>query len=172
MKFFLSSNLLLTLFFLSGCQLYMDPREEPLMLVTEEEWSEMKSVKETNFEITTEPKQAPIALPGSEEIGFIDAMNQQKEKARSSWSGSGDKEDDPIWFELEKRIPETEFLGYEAYIAQAQVVAIILDGKIIDNKGQNVISYGEIVKTSTLRILSDVFKIKKPLTILRVGKKK
>ncbi len=73
MKFFLSSNLLLTLFFLSGCQLYMDPREEPLMLVTEEEWSEMKSVNETNFEIITEPKQPPIALPGSEEIGFIDA---------------------------------------------------------------------------------------------------
>ena len=34
------------------------------------------------------------------------------------------------------------------------------------------ISHGEIVKTSTLRILSDVFKIKKPLTILRVTKKK
>ena len=48
----------------------------------------------------------------------------------------------------------------------------ILDGKIVNKKGQNVISYGEIVKTSTLRILSDVFKIKKPLTILRVIKKK
>jgi len=48
----------------------------------------------------------------------------------------------------------------------------ILDGKIVDNNGQNVISYGEIVKTSTLRILSDVFKIRKPLTILRVSKKK
>ena len=48
----------------------------------------------------------------------------------------------------------------------------ILDGKIVNKKGQNVISYGEIVKTSTLRILSDVFKIKKPLTILRVAKKK
>ena len=47
----------------------------------------------------------------------------------------------------------------------------ILDGKIVDNNGQNVISYGEIVKTSTLRILSDVFKIRKPLTILRVSKK-
>ena len=64
-----------------------------------------------------------------DEIGFMDAMNQQKEKARSAWSGSGDKGDDPIWFELEKRIPQTEFLGYEAHIAQAQVVAIILDGK-------------------------------------------
>ena len=53
-----------------------------------------------------------------------------------------------------------------------KTTSAILDGKIIDDKGQNVISYGEIIKTSTLRILSDVFKIKKPLTILRVGKKK
>ena len=53
-----------------------------------------------------------------------------------------------------------------------KTTSAILDGKIIDDKGQNVISYGEIVKTSTLRILSDVFKIKKPLTILRVEKKK
>ena len=48
----------------------------------------------------------------------------------------------------------------------------ILDGNIVDDKGQNVISFGEIVKTSTLRILSDKFKIKKPITILRVSKKK
>jgi len=48
----------------------------------------------------------------------------------------------------------------------------ILEGNIVDNKGQNVISFGEIVKTSTLRILSDKFKIKKPITILRVLRKK
>ena len=52
-----------------------------------------------------------------------------------------------------------------------KTTSAILDGKIVDNKGQNVISYGEIVKTSTLRILSDAFKIKKPLTILRISKK-
>ncbi len=48
----------------------------------------------------------------------------------------------------------------------------ILKGSLVDKKGQNVISYGEIIKTSTLRILSDKFMIKKPLTILRVSKKK
>ena len=52
-----------------------------------------------------------------------------------------------------------------------KTTSAILDGEIVDNKGQNVIAYGEIVKTSTLRILSDAFKIKKPLTILRVSKK-
>ena len=58
---------------LSGCQLYMDPRNEPLMLVTEEEWTELKTVKETNFEIETDHLQPPAEIPGSEKIGFIDA---------------------------------------------------------------------------------------------------
>mgnify|MGYP000636834449 CR=1 FL=1 len=52
-----------------------------------------------------------------------------------------------------------------------KTTSAILDGKIVDSNGNSVISYGEIVKTSTLRILSDVFKIRKPLTILRVTKK-
>ena len=51
------------LIFLFGCQVYMDPRNEPLMLVTEEEWSELKTVKETNFEI---------------EQDFIDRIPQNK----------------------------------------------------------------------------------------------
>jgi hypothetical protein len=48
----------------------------------------------------------------------------------------------------------------------------VLDGSIIDSRGQDVISIGEIVKSSTLKILSENFKIKDALTILRVFKKK
>jgi len=48
----------------------------------------------------------------------------------------------------------------------------ILDGNIIDEKNQSVISSGEVVKTSTLRIFYKKFKMKKPITILRVSKKK
>ena len=47
----------------------------------------------------------------------------------------------------------------------------ILEGKITDEKNQEVISYGEIVKSSTLKILSKKYKIKKPLLILKVKKK-
>jgi len=47
----------------------------------------------------------------------------------------------------------------------------ILDGRIVDNKGQDVIKTGEIVKTSTLCILAKKFKIKKPITILKVSRK-
>ncbi len=48
----------------------------------------------------------------------------------------------------------------------------ILKGNILNNKGKKVISYGEIVKSSTLRILSDKFHIKRPITILNVKKDK
>jgi mannose-6-phosphate isomerase-like protein (cupin superfamily) len=44
----------------------------------------------------------------------------------------------------------------------------ILDGSISDNKGRNVLSYGDIIKTDDLRILSKVFKIKKKLSVVRV----
>ena len=44
----------------------------------------------------------------------------------------------------------------------------ILDGSISDSKGRNVLSYGDIVKTDDLRILSKVFKIKKTLSVVRV----
>jgi len=44
----------------------------------------------------------------------------------------------------------------------------ILDGSISDNKGRNVLSYGDIIKTNDLRILSKVFKIKKKLSVVRV----
>jgi len=48
----------------------------------------------------------------------------------------------------------------------------VLDGSIIDSRGQDVISIGEIVKSSTLKILSENFKIKNALTILSVFRKK
>ena len=45
----------------------------------------------------------------------------------------------------------------------------LLEGNIIDEKGLNVISYGEIIKTKTLEIFCKNFKIKKELTVLKVS---
>ena len=45
----------------------------------------------------------------------------------------------------------------------------ILKGEIVDKKGQSVIKYGEIVKTTTLKILSSLFRIKIPFLIIRVS---
>ena len=46
----------------------------------------------------------------------------------------------------------------------------ILEGSLVDHRNQHVISAGEIIKTSTLKILSKTFKIKKPLTIMKISK--
>lgn len=46
----------------------------------------------------------------------------------------------------------------------------ILDGGIVDKQGRNVLSYGDIIRTGTLNKLSEVFKIKKHLTVLKVFK--
>ena len=46
----------------------------------------------------------------------------------------------------------------------------ILDGSIVNNKGQKVISFGEVIKTKTLEIFCKNFKIKNKLAILKVSK--
>jgi len=45
----------------------------------------------------------------------------------------------------------------------------ILKEEKIDKKGQSVIKHGEIVKTTTLKILSSLFRIKVPFLIIRVS---
>ena len=49
-----------------------------------------------------------------------------------------------------------------------QTIFAILDGQIVDKHNRSVLSYGDIIKTGTLKKLSEVFKIKKDLTILKV----
>ena len=49
-----------------------------------------------------------------------------------------------------------------------QTIFAILDGQVIDKHNRSVLSYGDIIKTGTLKKLSEVFKIKKDLTLLKV----
>ncbi len=44
--------------------------------------------------------------------GFDKSMNEQKERARAAWSGSGSTATGKIWFELKEKLGSTEFLGY------------------------------------------------------------
>ncbi len=59
---------------------------------------------------------------------FDIAMADQKAKARAAWVGSGQLADDAIWFELADNIVTTDFLGYEADTAEAQVQKLVKDG--------------------------------------------
>ncbi|MBR1192560.1 alanine--tRNA ligase [Bradyrhizobium sp. AUGA SZCCT0160] len=64
---------------------------------------------------------------------FTDAMEKQKEKARASWSGSGDTASENIWFPLREKLGATEFLGYETESAEGVISALVKDGKDADS---------------------------------------
>lgn len=69
--------------------------------------------------------------------GFDEKMSEQKERARKAWAGSGEAKLDDLWFELQSKHGATEFVGYSHIEAQANVVALVQDGKLtkkIDGK--------------------------------------
>ncbi|MEJ6009713.1 alanine--tRNA ligase [Novosphingobium aquae] len=66
---------------------------------------------------------------GVDKAGFDAAMERQKAAARAAWKGSGQAADAEVWFDIAERVGATEFTGYTATTAEAQVVALVKDGK-------------------------------------------
>ncbi|MFM6932509.1 MAG: alanine--tRNA ligase [Novosphingobium sp.] len=66
---------------------------------------------------------------GVDKAGFDAAMERQKAAARAAWKGSGQAADAEVWFDIAERAGATEFTGYTATTAEAQVVALVKDGK-------------------------------------------
>ena len=64
--------------------------------------------------------------------GYDVAMAEQKRAARAAWKGSGEQASSEIWFDIADELGGTEFTGYSATAGEGQVVAIIQDGKRID----------------------------------------
>ena len=69
---------------------------------------------------------------------FDNAMRKQKDDARKSWLGSGQKKTEEIWFDVLDISKPTEFLGYLENKAMGEVSTIIIDGKIEEeiNEGE------------------------------------
>jgi len=61
--------------------------------------------------------------------GFEKAMDEQRAKARAAWSGSGEMADQAVWFDVRQKAGATEFLGYDTERAEAQIKAIVIDGR-------------------------------------------
>ncbi len=68
-----------------------------------------------------------------DKAGFDTAMAQQKAAARAAWKGSGEAADSEVWFDIAERVGATEFTGYTATTAEAQVVALVKDGKEVQS---------------------------------------
>ncbi len=70
---------------------------------------------------------------GIDRDGYDAAMAQQKAAARAAWKGSGQAADEEVWFDIAERAGATEFTGYTATTGEAQVVALVKDGKEVDS---------------------------------------
>ncbi|MCC6925439.1 alanine--tRNA ligase [Novosphingobium sp.] len=77
---------------------------------------------------------------GIDRAGYDAAMAQQKAAARAAWKGSGQAADDEVWYDIAERVGATEFTGYTAVTAEAQVMALVRDGQEVDqaNAGDRV----------------------------------
>jgi alanyl-tRNA synthetase len=75
-----------------------------------------------------------------ERSGFDSAMAAQKAAARAAWKGSGAKASEEIWFDLAEEYGATEFTGYSGDEGEGVVLAIVSDGKRLENAelGQTV----------------------------------
>ncbi|MBY6263596.1 alanine--tRNA ligase [Azospirillum sp. 412522] len=62
---------------------------------------------------------------GVDEAGFKAAMDEQRRKARESWAGSGEVGTEKLWYEIKDELGATEFLGYDAEMAEGKVTAIV-----------------------------------------------
>ncbi|MBF0170207.1 MAG: alanine--tRNA ligase, partial [Nitrospinae bacterium] len=67
--------------------------------------------------------------------GFEAAMQAQREKARSSWKGGGNTTVSPVYGEAAGNAGPTPFLGYAAAVADATVLGLVADGKLVNEAG-------------------------------------
>lgn len=74
-----------------------------------------------------------------DEEAFKAAMDAQKQAARASWKGSGSAAEESVWFNIRDEVGATEFLGYDSDTAEAAVMALIVDGSVVDSaEGENL----------------------------------
>ncbi len=64
---------------------------------------------------------------------FDAAMAKQKAAARAAWKGSGQAADSEVWFDIAERVGATEFTGYSASTAEAEVLALVRDGREVQS---------------------------------------
>jgi len=71
-----------------------------------------------------------------DEDGFERAMDEQKKRAKAAWSGSGELAEEKIWHQIYNDHGATKFLGYEAEEIKGTVMALIVEGKLVNSVNQ------------------------------------
>jgi alanyl-tRNA synthetase len=65
--------------------------------------------------------------------GFEKLMNEQKDRARLSWTGVEKAEVNPLHKEILKKYGEEKFLGYEKLKINTNIISLIVNGKSVEN---------------------------------------
>jgi alanyl-tRNA synthetase len=83
---------------------------------------------------------------GFDEMGFKIEQKIAQEKSRTSWGGSGEK-DITFYSILHKKIGDTIFKGYDNYVSDGNLLALVKDGKEVTElkEGQE----GEVILSQT-----------------------
>ena len=79
--------------------------------------------------------------------GFQTAMTEQRERARASWSGSGQKTLSPEYQKILGESGETRFVGYDVLQASSNIVGLIRDGLRVDALAEG--DEGEVILDET-----------------------
>ncbi|MEI8320771.1 MAG: alanine--tRNA ligase [Alphaproteobacteria bacterium] len=72
---------------------------------------------------------------------FLEAMEQQKALARTSWVGSGEENTDAAWFEVLEKHGPTDFLGYQTDFAEGSILELMKDGHFVGEVRENETAY-------------------------------
>ncbi len=67
-----------------------------------------------------------------DEEGYRRAMQEQRDKARAAWAGSGEEKVNPIYKEVASSVKKTTFAGYGMLEGTGEVVAIIKSNKRVN----------------------------------------
>jgi alanyl-tRNA synthetase len=67
-----------------------------------------------------------------DEAGYRSAMQEQRDKARAAWTGSGEEKIKPVYKETATAVKKTVFTGYETLEGTGEVLAIIRGDKRVD----------------------------------------
>ena len=63
---------------------------------------------------------------------FEAAMEEQKERGRANWGGSGEKAVAAEWFAIKDKIGASKFVGYDDLTADAKVQVLVIDGESVN----------------------------------------
>jgi len=79
-----------------------------------------------------------------DESGFLKHMEEQRERGRSAWKGSGEEKVGEVWKAFVQEGIVTQFVGYTENSAEATVTAVVVDGKQVKKAAE-----GEWVQFTT-----------------------